>query len=485
MVPGRHYGNYSPGTPPVQDLPEERERGKDYTKFQTLESSSPKLDSSSAGLSETDLSKYFAHSDQLTSDSSFYQGGSQLPYKDVNSVSGQPLGTQSLQSFGPSYHMDKLRMQVACHTQLTPGGELPVVTLLEQLEVRRGKGEAGGLHPSELKQLDMDEIGLLKQRMKLLFYEQEKARKERETAAQVEGGQLPGKVGHRSAWKTEMGELVEEVKAMEDDEEKVEEEEEESMVDPDKFLQLTKLRSNLESLRKLISDQKKRCREIHFAREREEQSLRQAEAKFRAQNSRQFMPFVRPEDEARWQRDQRRRLKEWERIQLEKTRRLQQIDIEEHHARSKQKAYEQHYSEIKKQLQALETSVSPSLSRPRAGKHHVLGMTPKLPSHELPERDWMGSAQPPRVMSTDSVNTSSTWFGTSNQNAGKGIPDSYGSESNIAVMGGDTSSTSNLLLSPSGRHSDASSPTTPADPVPPYWSPTRVGVMLCYYHNLV
>ena len=471
VIPGRHYGNYPPGTPPVQDRPEDRERAQEYSKFQATESPSPKLDSSSAGLSETDLSKYFGHSDQLTSDSSFYQGGSQLPYKDVNSLSAQPSGTQSSQSYGPSYHMDKLSMQVGCHTQLTPGGEFPVVSLLEQLEGRRGKGESGGLHPSELKQLDVDEIGLLKQRMKLLFYEQ-KMKKEKEASAQLGGGKHPGVPEHRPTWKTEMAELAEEGKGIEEEGEKEEKQVVETVVDPDKFLQLTKLRNDLESLRKLISDQKKRCREIHFAREREEQSLRQAEGKFRTQNSRQFVAFMRPEDEARWQRDQRRRLKEWERIQLEKSRRLQQIDIEEHHARSKQKAYEQHYSEVKKQLQALEASVSPSLGRPRVpngGKHHAHGLgVPRL-QNELPEKDWMGSAQPLRALSTDNVNTSS-WFSADNLNVGKGVPDSYGSES-IATMG-DVSSASNLLLSPPpiGRHSDASSPTTPVEHVP-YWIP--------------
>ena len=428
------YPAYRPGTPPVQDSPDGRHKKlSEYTKFQSIDSPSSKVDSVS-GLSETDLSKYFVPSDQLTSDSS-YQGASQLPYKDVT----HPPGAQG---FGPSYHMDKLSMQVTCHTQLTPGGEGPVVSVLEQLEGL--KPDMRGLNSSELRQLDLDDIGLLKQRMQLLFYEQEKKKKEGEIVLEDAPKSHAEMMIHHQG------------KKMNASKEKLDKDVEE--IDPDRLLQITKLRNDLESVYKLISDQKKRCREIHFAREREEQSLRQAESKFRAQNSRQFGQFVRPEDESRWHRDQRRRLKEWERISMEKTRRLQQIDIDEHHGRSKLKALEQHHSEIKRQLQALEASGSPAIARTQGGgKVHSHGGIP--PKAMRDERDWMGGT---RIMSTDSINTSSSWM----SGASKGIIGSYGSESNIAGM------EPAVEHSPIGLHSETSSPSLLRDSAP-YWMPMR------------
>ena len=462
----RPYASYQPDTPPEQDNPSGRHKTPERGKLQAIESLSPKLDVTSTGLDETDLSKYFAASDQMTSDGS-YQDASQLPYN--NSLSAQPSGTQSTQSFGPSYHMDKLSMQVACHTQLTPGGEIPVVSVLEHLNGRKGKGEIGTLHPSELKQLDMDDIGLLKQRMQLLFYEQKKKKEERhmqEDGAEMSHVEVQG---NRQGWKAGLGESSNDFPSKDNmDEAKKEDLSEDSsdLVDPDKLLQITKLRNDLDSLYKLISDQKRRCREIHFAREREEQSLRQAELKFRTQSSQQFMHFVRPEDETRWQRDQRRRLKEWERINLEKTRHLQQIDIDEHHARSKQKALEQHYSEIKRQLHTLEASVSPSCVRLQGEKVHATGLASKM--HDYPERDWMGGRSS-RVMSTDSINTSSSWMSADNH---KALMDTYGSESNIASMSSVDSSSAAMLHSPVGLRSETSSPSVLGDS-PSYWLPPR------------
>ena len=219
------YPSYRPGTPPVQDSPDGRHKKlSDYTKFQSIDSPSSKVDSASTGLSETDLSKYFVPSDQLTSDSS-YQGASQLPYKDIGLMPHPP----GAQGFGPSYHMDKLSMQVTCHTQLTPGGEGPVVSVLEQLDGR--KTDMKGLNSSELRQLDMDDIGLLKQRMQLLFYEQEKKKKEGglvlEDAPKSRADMLPHHQGRK----------------MDSSKETVNKGVEEVLIDPDKLLQITKKRS--------------------------------------------------------------------------------------------------------------------------------------------------------------------------------------------------------------------------------------------------
>ena len=377
-------------------------------------------------------SGYPGITDHLHSDSSYLNSG-QLPYKDVStSLSCQPSGsdTNGSQAY-PSLMMEKLSMEVGCHTQsnLSSTG-MSVTSVLEHLS---RKGKSHGLNQSELKNLDVDELQLEKQRMHLLFYEQ---RKEAETKGVLALEKQPPMDAT-----TKVNEWVS-IKS-EKDVRLMEEGDESEMIDHEKFMQVTKLQQKLDSLRKLISDQRKRNRETQFAKERVKQSLLEDERKFKSQNARNFKPFMKQEDESRWQRDQRRRLKDWDKVKAEQTEELHQFEVKEHEGRTRLKALEQHAGELKKQLQACESS-----GKPR-------GNSSSRMMQDIPERDWTDSSRPPRVMSTESITTASSLVSSENPDVARDLI-SLGSDSNLpgitdySILG--------ARSSPSGNRSDSSSP---------------------------
>lgn len=337
------------------------------------------------------------------------ENSSQTPYKDAPSLSGHPSDIDTSQAY-PSLMREKLSMEVGYHTQLSSTG-LSVSSVLDQLS---RKGKKGDLQVSELQGFEVDELQLEKQRMQLLFYRQQKERKDQQLSsvhAEQPPPLPPPAEGKRSKNEQEI------------------EDDDEFMMDPEQMLAFVKLKQELESVRKLMNDQRKRCRELQFAKEREEQSLAQAENRLKSQN-RHFMPFMRPEDEVRWQRDQKRKLKEWERLCSEKKDELHQIEVKEIQAKTRLRAYEQHASELKKQLHAYEA---------------------KKVSQNIPEQEHSWS-RPLRVMSTDSITTGSSWL--SNENIAKDtISVGGGSEYNSADY-----QISSDIRSPVGCHSDSSSP---------------------------
>ena len=399
-----------------------------YGNFNVINSASKVVDptySSTSSMSGIGFPKYPSPLDQLTSDSSI-TGNSQSRFKDIpSSLSCQPSDPDLNSQSYPSLMVEKLSMEVGYHTQMSSTG-LSVSSVLDQLS---RKGKKGELQRSELAELEVDEIQLEKQRMQLLFYQQEKERQDQEAKVPLVDRPLSG--NSSLMWSAKDGT---ETKSLNDE-----------IMDPEKLLQVTKLKQELESLRRLISDQKKRCRELHFTKEREEQSLVNAEARFKSQNSRHLMPFMRPEDENKWHRDQKRRLKEWESFQSNKKDELHQLEVKECEAKTRLKALEQHASEIKKQLQACEGSA----------KSHDLGSIHKI--QDLPEKEWNESmGRPLRVVSTESITTGSSWI--SNENISKDTI-SIGSESNIPSsvdfhVGG-------AQNSPLGCRSDSSSPGPP------------------------
>ena len=377
-------------------------------------------------------SSYPAITDHLHSDISYSNSG-QMPYKDVStSLSCQPSGSDvnGSQAY-PSLMMEKLSMEVGYHTQsnLSSTG-MSVTSVLEHLS---RKGKSHGLNQSELKNLDVDELQLEKQRMYLLFYEQRKE-------AEIKGALTLEKQPPMDAttkvneWVSNKGEK--DVRLMEEGDES-------ELIDHEKFMQVTKLQQKLDSLRKLISDQRKRNREIQFAKERVKQSLLEDERKFKSQNARNFKPFMKQEDESRWQRDQRRRLKDWDKVKAEQTEELHQFEVKEHEGRTRLKALEQHAGELKKQWQACENS-----SKPR-------GNSSSRMMQDIPERDWTDSSRPPRVMSTDSITTASSLVSSENPDVARDLI-SLGSDPNLpgitdySILG--------ARSSPSGNRSDSSSP---------------------------
>lgn len=346
---------------------------------------------------------------------------SQAPYKDTSSsILYQTSEVDSSQSY-PSLAREKLSMEVGYHTQLSSTG-LSVSSVLDQLP-RKGKKGDSGLQLSELQGLEVDELQLEKQRMQLLFYRQQKEKQEhQESSGAINDSQQSSDVWLPSN-------------------EQVPDDEDDLLMDPEKVLQVTKLKQDLESVKKLINDQRKRCRELQFAKERGEQSLHQAESRFKSQN-RPFMPFMRPEDEMRWQRDQKRKLKEWERFNAEKKDELHQIEVKEIETKARLRALEQHASELKKQLAACESQIS---------------------SRDIPERDWgdkSSTNQPLRVMSIESITTGSSWLSSDN------IPrDTTSVGSDIPEFQFSSAARGSSL----DCHSDSSSP----KPFQPQWHPMQ------------
>ena len=440
-----HFSPYNIPTPPLITTPEPKIPDLPHFGGGRLGSSSK--------LSEVEFAKYFPHGEQLTSDSSC--PGSQMAYRDVSSLSGHQSG--SSQAY-PSYNMEKLSMEVEYHTQRSMAG-LPVTSYLDHL-TRKGEKQrfgslGGGLHASELQEYEADEIDLLKQRMKLLFYEKQKEKDDLKQQQQQQQ-QLQQQESEMSMEQLEKPESTcsTGVKHLMEPSKSIEEDDDTSIfMDPEKFLHITKLRQDLASLRKLISEQRKRCREIHIAKDKEEMGLKQAESRFKAQSSRQFSNYMRPEDEAWWQRDQKRRIKEWDRIQVEKKEHLQRIELDEREAKAKLKAYEQHASEIKKQLQACEAQTKNSLD---VGSSRHYNST--RAGQDLAESgDWVDPLRPLRVQSIDSITTGSSWISNENPDLSKDRV-SLGSEANITGIGDASDVGHPSRTSPSGSHSNSSSP---------------------------
>ena len=340
------------------------------------------------------------------------------------SETSDPSGSQAY----PSLMLEKLSMEVGCHTQSNSSAAgLTVTSVLEQLTRKSRDSKEGGLKQTEVKGLDVDELELEKQRMKLLFYEQQKDRQDSEV-------QHLTSMDKQSPVESKVDEWGEEG--------------EDTVIDPEKLLQITKLQQKLESLKKMISDQRKRNRECQFAKDRVRQSLADDEKKFRSQQSRNFKPLMRPEDELRWQKEQKRRLKDWEKLKREKSVDLQQHEVKEREGRARLKALEQHLGEIKKQLQACEGFKSRMLSATESfGSSKLM--------EDIPEREWTDANRPPRVMSTDSITTGSSLFSGDNSEIAKDLI-SLDSDTNLPGM-----NDYNILparSSPFGNRSDSSSP---------------------------
>ena len=390
-------------TPSDSSVSDRRSNHPPYANFSVLKSVS-KLHDPQYGSSNALGDMHYSRRDspQLDQMSSCSSYTNEFPYKESapNSLSCQPSSQGTGSQAYPSLVVEKLSMEVGCPTQVSSTG-LSVTSVLDQLKKKKGNG----LHTSELQEFEVDEIELMKQRMKLLFYEQEKQKQD----------QLKQQEEDEADEKDKMSEPPKE-------------ETPGDKMDPDEshddLMVLTKLRQDLDSLKKLVSDQRKICKEIHFSKEREEQSLNNAEAKFKAQNVHHFVSG-RTEDELQWKKDQKKKVSEWERVQRQKREHLHQIEAKELKAKVKLKAYEQHASELKRQIQLHEHSL-------QAKGGELMGSR---------DSEWR------RVMSTDSITTGSSWM--SSENPDKDII-SIDSETNIQGL--------REMAPHSPDHSNASSP---------------------------
>ena len=221
-------------------------------------------------------------------------------------------------------HLDKLSMDVMLHTQLSgtsfQGGITSLIPKARNIKVNDGKPH---LDRADLKELEMDEIDLEKQRIKLMLYEQQKQEKESEGQ-----GDVPSHTSNEQ-----------QIEVLEDAEK------------DEHCLSIEQLRQELESLDQIVSDQKKKYRETKMAREREEQNLRQAEKEL-------DMERINPNDQQQWHIEQKRRLREREKLKSKQNELLQHLQYNEHRAKNKLKAIEAQAADIREQLQKVEAAVA-------------------------------------------------------------------------------------------------------------------------------
>ena len=406
----------------------------DSSRFNILGTASKLHDPISA--SKSDTSNYPMFSTHRSSVDSQYTGGDGPTTLSLQ-MSG--LSDQNESQAYPTLVLEKLSMEVGCHTQSnTSSAGLTFASVLDQLAQKsREAKEKSGLKKSEVKGLDLDELDLEKQRMKFLFYQQRNDKKDTEPLSTLDKQPPLDSNAKVSEWVNKDLDML-----TEDDELHV-------LMDPEKLLQITNLQHKVDSLKKAISEQRKKYREIQFAKERVKQCLAEEEKK--SQQARNFRPFVKLEDQTRWQKDQKKRLKEWEKLKREKTNELQRYDCKERESRSRLKALEQHLGELKKQLLACDSSIS-----------RVLSATDEFGSSKLvndtPERDWTNPTRPPRIMSTDSITTESSLMSGENPDIPKDLM-SLGSD--LSIPGLNDYNISGARNSPFSNRSDSSSPVGP------------------------
>ena len=467
-------GNYKPSTPPVRDSGSSRPvdyHAPSYSNFDNGDTS----DLHSASDTGSKYSEYSAEPDhQVQPVSAPPFGSSSRPHLPPNfstlssqtTVGSQQMLTPYSQLPNPSQHqqqqLDKLSMDVLYHTQLSSTSGSGILAVLPKPNSRPAR--LRHLDSSNLKELEVDEIDLEKQRIHMMrLYEEQKLR-----GRVVQGSSQP------SARRTEPPAAYQMVEARPQQNQSF-------VVGPSRVtdeifaeMDLSLLRE-VESLERMVGEQKKKCRELKLAKEREERNMKQVEKQRRE-----------PEimngalDQHRWQKEQMRKLRELERIKAEQSKRYQQLEYDEHRAKNKLKALETQADEIREQLQRAESASQVLPPRTPGAGEEFGGMFPnqellpskltssharsviggfgghgggiyrdgvhpeaerpvKLADHDHvttpAERDWMETNSvkpvlaPSRVMSVDSV-TTSTWVAPEQPDISKEIATTM-SESNL------------------------------------------------------
>lgn len=362
----RGYGR--PHTPPVRDSEPSRPLPDHHSSYTNIDTngSSLALDAPSVSEAPSKFSEYTTSSELenvlrslpirvSTTDAHL------LPYKDstFSSLSSQ-LTLESQQMLTPysqqqnptqqQQQLDKLSMDVMMHTQLSGASMQGGITaILPRLNAMKNAGQKAASHldRSGLKELEMDEIDLEKQRIQLMFYEQQKQKGRNDSSVNQDNGMDDAQTNDEGL--------------SEDD-------------DP-----TTLLKQELESLEQIVSDQRKKYREIKFSREREELNLRKIEMKFRETELMNGTFTLNPNDQHRWQAEQKKKLREFERLKKEQKERLQQIEYNEHRARSKLKACETQVNETREQLKNM-------LASDQASSSAVSSARPEYQAYDVPSK---------------------------------------------------------------------------------------------------
>ena len=245
---------------------------------------------------------------------------SSLPYSDAFNLSSQSaLQSQSYPTIMSQQRptaQDRLSMDVLQHTQPSSASLSGVGAVLAKVKassaVIGGKGDAHFLLSSDLKGLEMDDIELEKQRIHLLLYEEQKE-KELLSSASKEN------------------QLI-----LEEESNEISEEE-------------SRLRKELMSIEHLITEQKKKFKDLKYNREREEKRLKE--------NDKQLHDTIVEAalltgDQQR-QAEQKQRQYELEQRKRDLNRRIQAHLGNEHNAKTKLLALECNAQEIQEQLRQI------------------------------------------------------------------------------------------------------------------------------------
>ena len=400
----RGYGR--PPTPPVRDSEPSRPPPDHHSSYTNIDGdgSTLALDAPTVSEAPSKFSEYSTNElDNILRSlppPASSTGAHMLPYKDstFSSLSSQltlesqqmltPYSQQHNQSQQQMQQLDKLSMDVMLHTQLSGASMQGGITAM----VPRLKKAASHLDRSGLKELEMDEIDLEKQRIQLMFYQQQQQKSQNDSNLNHQNGQDNG---------AEEAQTNDEALSEDDD-------------------PITVLKQELESLEQIVSDQRKKFREIKFSREREELSLKKIEMRFREQELMNGTFTLNPSDQHRWQAEQKKRLREFERLKKEQKERLQQIEYNEHRARSKLKAYETQVNETREQLKNMLASLQTPANAVSSAKPEY--QTYDVPSKLVLERD-VGSGQNPQKSCRNDI--PSTTFNTEWDWGSKSIGDSH------------------------------------------------------------
>lgn len=433
------YEKYShrTGSPPVRDTsgPSSRQHeAHSASPFDTLES----LDTRTMSDSASKFSDYSAEPEYSSPPPKSAPPASVIPhmsYKDafITSLNSQQM-SNSLTSYSqqqiPSQtgHLDKLSMDVMYHTQQSGASLSGISSIVPQL--LQGKGGRPYLGKVHLKELDGDEIDLEKQRIRLMFYEkknEERAlREEEETSPDQETAPRQAYASSSPDEQQQQFQMLEKEREMvfSDD-------------DGVQMPETKELLQELDTLEQATSEQRRMCKDLKYARERESLKLKRAEVEFKEQEllepdmgGAMSMSAIHQE---RWQKEQKRRLRQLERFRAEQKDKIQGIEVEEHRAKAKLKAYQANLLELKQRLDAMisELSSVPNLVPPqvtggessrangisstftgelhhRDDQHFMpIDSDPAMP----PEREWPKDANPKsnpgRFISMESINSSS------------------------------------------------------------------------------
>lgn len=364
-------GNYNPPSPPVRDTGPSRP--SDYTSslshFDGLEGMSSRTDSDvPSKFSEYTTSEPDHHFVPIPNSDSILppQPSSTTSYtNNFSSLGSQPtLSSQQMltpysqqhpSAHGNSQLLDRLSMDVMQHTQHTGSLVDGITSLVPKFKATKPKDLPHPLERSDLKDLEMDEIDLIKQRLELMHYSQQKRGRDLGRHQEHSPNATKGGSEDHFRYPTHMTSSPDDLRHQESCSKLLGDDEDDDVFPEhgDRSLSIYQLHQELKSLEQMVSDQKKRCKEIKMAKEREELKLRQREQELTSSSA---MLGVNPRDQHRWQREQKRRLRELDKIRSEQNKRLQQFEYDEHRARSKLKAFEAQAREMEQQIARAEAN---------------------------------------------------------------------------------------------------------------------------------